>query len=324
MLILAIGLCFCIAVQWTTPKSKIRNELIRENSIGMSFVEVPPGTFGMGYSQITEQLRMLKGFSDQLFWQAGMHYETTEVGHSFWLSRFEVTQKQFAKFVEETGYLTDNERLEIDGNWRETNYPISEDTPVTQVSLNDATAFCKWLSEKEGKLYRLPTETEWEYACRAGSSALFSFGDDAALMPKHGNIADQSLEKTPAITQPTRKYSKGDDGFCYLAPVGSFLPNKFGLYDMHGNSAEICSDFFRTRDSGGLGKPYPELCVVRGGGWCCPEAFSTTFYRLEVSRNLGSLITGFRVIQEERLSDDHTKDKVNQSPIESLPSKNKP
>ncbi len=304
VLALVAGLCLCLAIQWNEPKSNIQNEIIRENSIGMSFVEVPAGTFGMGYSRITEQLTTLKGFSDQLFWQAGLHYETTEVGRSFWLSRFEVTRKQFAIFVKETGYLTDNERFDIEGNWRETMYSTSENVPVTQVSFNDAAAFCKWLSEKEGKLYRLPTETEWEYACRAGSPALFSFGDDAALMPKHGNIADQSLEKTPVINQPTRKCSDWDDGFCYLAPVGSFLPNEFGLYDMHGNAAEICSDFFRTRDSEELGKPYPELCVVRGGGWCSPEASTTTFYRLEVSRNLGSLITGFRIIQEEPLSDD--------------------
>ena len=108
--------------------------------------------------------------------------------------------------------------------------------PVEHVSYDDAQEFCRRLSEKEGKLYRLPTEAEWEYACRAGTTSPFSFGDscngteancNGELRPYGTKIKGKNLERT--------------------TKVGSYPPNAFGLYDMHGNVWERCSDWFDGR-----------------------------------------------------------------------------
>ena len=98
-------------------------------------------------------------------------------------------------------------------------FPI--DHPVVRISWNDADAFCKWLSKEEGKTYRLPTEAEWEYACRAGTSTAYSFGDDRAELAEHAWF-DQSETH----------------------PVGKKKPNAWGLYDMHGNAEEWCADWY--------------------------------------------------------------------------------
>src|SRR5262249_49726290 len=110
--------------------------------------------------------------------------------------------------------------------------------PVVNVSLNDAQAFCEWLSTKESKRYRLPKDSEWEYAARAGSTAAYYFGDDSEKLAEFENVADASARKT----FPNWKTINADDGFTFTAPVGSFRPNPFGLYDMLGNVRQWCLD----------------------------------------------------------------------------------
>ena len=131
-------------------------------------------------------------------------------------------------------------------------WKVEDDHPVGYISWNDAVAFCAWLSQKEGRRYRLPTEAEWEYACRAGTSSRYSCGNDpeqlidfanasdadrAALFPgKLIDVFDKSGKKTgERIPYP---FLRGHDGYAWTAPVGSFRPNPFGLHDMHGNSWE--------------------------------------------------------------------------------------
>ena len=107
------------------------------------------------------------------------------------------------------------------------------------VSWNDAVAFCKWLSRKEGKTYRLPTEAEWEYACRAGTTTRYWSGDDPETLAKVGNVADATAKAKFANWKYTIKAS---DGYVFTATVGQFTPNAFGLYDMHGNAWQWCAD----------------------------------------------------------------------------------
>ena len=109
------------------------------------------------------------------------------------------------------------------------------------VSHNDAVAFCQWLTTQEksaGRTYRLPTEAEWEYACRAGTEALFLISEDPEDLIKIANVADASAKEK----FPDWNCVKGNDGFVYTAPVGSFAPNAWGLYDMIGNAWEWCAD----------------------------------------------------------------------------------
>jgi sulfatase modifying factor 1 len=127
---------------------------------------------------------------------------------------------------------------------------------VVNVSWNDAVAFAKWLSQKEGKTYRLPTEAEWEYACRAGTTTRYFCGDDAEGLAEVGNVADG----TAKAKHPDWTTIAAQDGFVYTSPVGHYRPNAWGLYDMHGNVLEWCwdcygSDFYegsRVDDPAGL------------------------------------------------------------------------
>ncbi|MCY2928847.1 MAG: formylglycine-generating enzyme family protein [Planctomycetota bacterium] len=156
----------------------------------------------------------------------------------------------------------------------------SAKNPVESVSWEDAVEFCKKLSQKTGKTVRLPTEAEWEYACRAGTKTRFSFGDADADLHKYGNYCDKS--NTNGFQWQDKAH---DDGHDKTAPVGSYKPNPFGLYDIHGNVDEWCSDWYAesyakagTRDPQGptTGIAY----VVRGGCWRAPGVACSSASRL--------------------------------------------
>lgn len=173
---------------------------------------------------------------------------------AFYMDTHEVTIGEFAKFVEETGYVTDAEKSEAGGyywngeamaqkkgiNWRfnEVGYPHQTSDynhPVANISWNDASAYAKWAGK------RLPTEAEWEYAARGGSKGYkFAWGNEPLGKEVVANVSDENLVKV--IDWPhTEGY---DDGYIFAAPVGSFVPNALGLYDMAGNSWEWCADYF--------------------------------------------------------------------------------
>ena len=151
----------------------------------------------------------------------------------FYISEKEITRQQFQKFVEETGYRTQTEIGNSNafanglapGNWRRPSpdWQPKLDHPVSFVTFDDAAAFCGWLSKKEARNYRLPTDDEWEYAARAGTISRFWKGDEVTDLAKVANIPGK------------------DDGYPFLAPVGSFPANPWGLYDVHGNAFEWCS-----------------------------------------------------------------------------------
>ncbi len=221
----------------------------------------------------------------------------------FLLCQTEVTKGQFAAFVQDAGYESEAEK---DGNggygyeknsdgafewkqdpkftWKQPGFTQRDEEPVVNVSWNDACDYCNWLSKKEGvpefyrtgvgsvsvqggSGYRLPTEAEWEYACRAGSKSAFQFGDDAEGMERVGNVADASSKAkynwSEAIT--------ADDGYANTSPIGSFRANGFGLFDMHGNVWEWCWDVYVENGSSSATDPdgasTGSLRVRRGGSW---------------------------------------------------------
>ncbi|MGO9467917.1 MAG: SUMF1/EgtB/PvdO family nonheme iron enzyme, partial [Isosphaeraceae bacterium] len=174
----------------------------------------------------------------------------------FYLGVTEVTRGQFRLFVDETGYKTEAEKDGKGGygwneeakkfeqsprfTWQNPGFEQTDEHPVVNVTWNDAQEFVKWLSQKEGRIYRLPTEAEWEYACRAGTKTAYVSGDDAESLAAFGNIADGTAkEKYPEWTTIAAR-----DGYVYTAPVGRFRANAFGLYDMHGNVWEWCQDWY--------------------------------------------------------------------------------
>jgi sulfatase modifying factor 1 len=181
--------------------------------------------------------------------------------------------------------------------------------PVIYVSWNDAVEFCEWLSKKEGKIYRLPTEAEWEYACRAGSQSRYSFGNDPAQLTRHANAADASrfkaLYSNSADKNLRSKYLSGDDGYIWTAPVGKFLPNGFGLHDMHGNTWEWCSDWYDEAYYSNSLPDDPEgpsegtTRVLRGGGFYDAPFHLRCARRNDAPPSSCDFGNSFRVVREK-------------------------
>jgi formylglycine-generating enzyme required for sulfatase activity len=208
----------------------------------------------------------------------------------------EVTVRQFREFVDASGHRTDAERsggsngyksatneivIDANFNWQYTGFPQTEDHPVVNVSWNDAAEFCTWLSKKQGVAHRLPTEAEWEYACRAGSDKFFSHGDHIRDLEGYANLADAAFQmKLPTWDFEQRKPAMWNDGFAFTAPVKSFKPNAWGLYDMHGNVAEWCADWYDAKAYRAPNRVDPRgpttgtYRIRRGSSWMEPPVWS--------------------------------------------------
>ena len=153
---------------------------------------------------------------------------------------------------------------------------VAANRPVDSVTWPQAVAFCRAMSKRTGRCVRLPTEAEWEYACRAGSNARFSFGDDEAQLHRFGNYYDRK--------HPNYDDVLADDGHARAAPVGSYRPNAWGFCDMHGNVFEWCYDWYtptypadQTTDP--VGAPAGAYRATRGGSWASPSWKCRSAYR---------------------------------------------
>jgi formylglycine-generating enzyme len=255
------------------PKTPTQKTIELANGVNLEMILIPAGAFVMGDDT---------GLDDE----KPAHKVT--IAKPFYLGKNEVTIEQFRQFVEATGYVTDAEKgagfqgafgwnrdskefkMNDKYSWRNTGFPPADTHPVVNVSWNDAMEFCKWLSNKDNRTYRLPTEAEWEYACRAGTTTRYANGDDIEGLARVGNVADADFE---AEFPEVKGLIKASDGFAHTSPVGSFLPNPFGLYDMHGSVWEWCADWYATEYYAKSSVDDPkgpstgEERVYRGGGW---------------------------------------------------------
>jgi len=233
------------------------------NSIGMKLVLIPKGTFMMG-SPESEQGRQKN--EDQ--------HEVT-ISKDYYLGVHEVTQAQYETVM---GKNPSHFQGAIVGN-------ENADLPVENVSWDDTVEFCKRLSDlpeekKAGREYRLPTEAEWEYACRAGSKTAYAFDDEEGLLPEYGWFKRNSSDRTHT--------------------VGLLEPNAWGLYDMHGNVWEFCSDRYgdypkgAVSDPSGPSGPKEAYRVYRGGSWGNVAARCRSAYRYLYDPSFRRSI-GFRV-----------------------------
>ncbi|MFP5287738.1 MAG: formylglycine-generating enzyme family protein [Thermoanaerobaculia bacterium] len=240
------------------------------------------------------------------------------LNRGFYLAAHEVTVDQYRKFTEETGWTTDGERggqefeqgrpggfmIAEDGfsrfvagvTWKAVPWPQDGTHPAVFLSWNDAQAFVEWLSKKEGRRYRLPTEAEWEYACRAGAGTAYWWGHEPDTTGLVANVGDYSFRKHfPTLMNMMEM----DDRATFTAPVGSYRPNAFGLYDMIGNAWEWVDDHYVpfTRDPAVNPKGTREGAdrVARGGGYATTldrARCAARFHDLAENRFSG---TGFRV-----------------------------
>ena len=250
------------------PAEMAVTEKLITNSIGMKLALIPAGEFMMG-SPESEQDRG----SDEI-------QHPVRITKPFYLGVFPVTQAEYKQVMGTNPSLNSTSLLRMD----------TSRFPVENVSWEDAMEFCRRLSQKEGKEYRLPTEAQWEYACRAGTTTPFHFG--SVLNGREANCDGDypygTDEKGPFLRRPT--------------PVGSYRPNRFGLYDMHGNVCQWCADWQDLEYYGNSpiddppGPPVGSLRVIRGGGHYESAGRSRSAYRGAGSpRDQRRPLLGFRV-----------------------------
>ena len=260
-----------------------------KSPILMKMVDIPAGNFVMGACDGDSEAR-----PDEL------PCRTITFTKPFQMGVYEVTVAQFLEFVEAQGYKTQAESSGLGGwkastasswgsqnpnlNWSSPGYPVAADLPVTMISYEDALAFCAWLSKRDGKNYRLPTEAEWEYACRAGSPDVYHFPINSR------DSYCWSLWNTKKTVCPR--------------PVGTRQPNPWGLFDMGGNAREWCLDWYGEKAYLLSQKEFPQgpakgtLRVIRGGCFIDMNSFLRSSHRGYIAPDQVLNNQGFRVVAE--------------------------
>ncbi|HRD74534.1 MAG TPA: formylglycine-generating enzyme family protein [Hyphomicrobiaceae bacterium] len=200
------------------------------------------------------------------------------IARPFAIGRMEVTRGQFRAFVDSTGHqpaqncsIWDGQNWKIDQTmtWLSPGYEQDEDHPVVCVSHADAVKYAEWLSEQTGHVYQLPSEAEWEYAARAGTSERYPFGASDGQICRFANVADSAAKKV----NPSWTTVRCSDGFANTAPVGHFEASAWGLHDMIGNVSEWTDDCATGSYDGYPGDGSPaktgdcERRPHRGAGW---------------------------------------------------------
>jgi|GEM_PF-942369 len=277
---------------------------------GGSYVLIPPGDFLMGTTpEQLEQIQAMnlsvdpnfdnRSFADSIT-KSEMPAHRMNSSTAFYMSRTEVTVGQFKRFVEATNAKTSSDRnggapvfdqatktfvKDPNRGWRNPGYPVTDDMPVTYVTMFDAGSYYQWLIKEAAKqnpdakpaVFHFPSELQWEFACRAGNPAIFWFGDDFRGLR-------------------TNEWTSLDGG-PGPHPVAKKQPNAFGLYDMLGNVKEWCSDsprLYTSASRGAAERPNPELQAVRSGTW--QQSISRSADRSEFPKEHMSDTLGFRVI----------------------------
>jgi len=300
---------------------RVGKEVIYTNSIGMKLILIPPGDFMMGLTeeQMDEMISFMKSRKElrdhaggKIVWSMlMMPSHPVRITKPYYLGATEVTVAQFRKFVEASGYETEQERR-IEGveglpewqafTWRKPLRmfdPPHEEKPVVELSWNDCMAFCEWLSKEEGKEYCLPTEAEWEYACRAGTTTTWHMGDIHEYYRVGHEYAHDFILRYPSMKEV--KEQKGP------RIVGLRKPNAFGLYDMHGNVWEYVADWWHhmyyhespindptgpaVQSEKGDGRR-----IIRGGSFDFGSVNTQSAYRMRITQNsTGHHHSGFRI-----------------------------
>lgn len=231
-----------------------------QNNTFIPLVEIPSGTFYMGDDG--------RNASPD---EAPVH--RVSISHAFRMGKYEVTNAEYEQFRPEHKALRGKN-----------NVSTEDDDAVVNVSWQDAVDFCAWLSKREGKTYRLPTEAEWEYACRVGSYTQFSTGDGLPA----------SMQRNQTIARDYQTVS---------LKVGQTPANDFGLCDMHGNVEEWCADWYAPYKSADQTDPVGPADglyrVTRGGSHHTPVQYLRSANRMAMIPEDRHSLTGFRVVQSD-------------------------
>lgn len=289
------------AVRRQTASGPLTKSVKLAEGVAMELLRIPAGEFVMGSAD---------GNSDQ------QPANRVRIDQSFWMGRLEVTNEQFRRFDPSHDSRVES-RFAMQFGVRGF-YVNGSDQPVVRVSWDQAMAFCEWLSRETGERFTLPTEAQWEYACRAGTETPFYYGDADTDFAAFANLADTTLSEF--VCHPYKKHrepyadpskyddwipkdSRFDDGGFLSEKGGAYQPNAWGLHDMHGNVAEWTRSAFRPYPyDAGDGRNHlggSENRVVRGGSWRDRPSRSGSAFRLGYRPYQGVYNVGFRVVCEE-------------------------
>jgi formylglycine-generating enzyme required for sulfatase activity len=262
--------------------------------VRMELVLVPAGEFVMGDSG---------GYADE------QPLTAVRIGKAFWMGKFEVTNEQYAKFDP-----SHDSRYEDKGSWmfneKDLGWALNRPRqPVIRVAQQEALQFTKWLSARTGLRVSLPTEAQWEYACRAGTDSPMNYGSLDTDFSKHANLADWNIrdlvydvrDQYPPDLVP--REARFNDGKLVTADVGGYAPNYWGLHDMHGNAWEWTLSAYRPypwNEADGRNEPgAKDTVVARGGSWYDRPKRSRSAFRLSYPAWQKVYNVGFRVVVED-------------------------
>lgn len=215
------------------------------------------------------------------------------IGQPLWVGKYEVTNAQFRLF------RPSHDSRNIDTHWKDRVGPgpslNADDQPAVRLSWFAAVDFCRWLARSTGLPFRLPTEAEWEFSCRAGTNGPWVCGPDD--LPRYTNYADASLG---ALKPWALRDAAHNDGAAAAAPVGRYLPNAWGLHDTHGNVAEWCGSLYGAYPAveklAAEGASEAAARVVRGGSWDDRPRRVRSAFRQSYPPDYGVYNVGFRVL----------------------------
>ena len=258
------------------------------DGVKLELVRVPAGEFVMGDAA---------GYPDE------RPLARVAVQRPFWVGKFEISNAQFRQFDphHDSGYISVTNKDQGDRGIN----ADGPDLPAVRVTWRQAMAFCRWLSEKTGEKFTLPTEAQWEYACRAGTATPLAYGAAEASFAKQANLADAAVLRLIRGNSPKwiPCVAEVNDGAAISAKVGSFAPNAWGLYDMHGNVAEWTHSTYMPypyrADDGREAQTEAGAKVVRGGSWYDRPSRARSAFRLSYPAWQPVFNVGFRVIGED-------------------------
>jgi len=268
--------------------------VFRDCDVCPEMVVIPPGSFMMGSPPSEENRGDDEGPVHQV-----------NIAYSFAVGVHEVTRGEYSHFVSATGYqpgpcqvLDQGEMKDKPGSgWQQPGFPQSDSHPVVCVSWDGAHAYIRWLSRKTGESYRLLSESEWEYAARAGTTTARYWGESESGQCRYANGADMTAK---------RQYDKWtvvscEDGFAQTSPAAHYEANAFGLYDVLGNVWEWTQDCWNDNyqgapnDGGAWQSGDCSRRVLRGGSWYVAPGDLRSAYRSGVTAGLRLNVSGFRV-----------------------------
>jgi formylglycine-generating enzyme required for sulfatase activity len=267
------------------------------------------------------EARRLQDLSDE----APAH--KVRITQPFYMGATEVTVGQFRRFVQQSGYVPESiadgtggygynpqydasksqrgdafEGRDVRYSWQNPGFAQTDAHPVVNVTWHDAQALAAWLSQQEGRSYRIPTEAQWEYAARAGTPTRYHCGDDLHCLLTVANTFDEAAK--PFWPQFAANALSGNDGNAFTAPVASFAPNAFGLYDMHGNAWEWTQDWYgedyyaHSPVDDPQGPAEGGVYVRRGGSWHTWSLYARSSYRNWNTPQTRYTLVGIRLVMD--------------------------